>query len=61
MGEQKVEEVKPIKVDRVEKWEVEKIYNDKNCQVLSKIKRIYSRTWYIEEEERLEKYKKVSR
>jgi len=52
MGEQKVEEVKPIEVNRVEKWEVEKIYNEKNCQVLNKLERVCSR---IEEEERTRK------
>jgi len=44
MGEQKVEKLKPIEVDRVKKWKVEKIYNEKNCKVLSKIERVYSRT-----------------
>jgi len=47
MGEQKVEKVKPIEIDRVEKWKVEKIYNEKNCKVLSKIERVYSRTIMI--------------
>jgi len=44
MGEQKVEKSKPIEVDRVEKWKVEKIYNEKNCKVLSKIESVYNRT-----------------
>jgi len=47
IGEQKVEKVKPIEIDRVEKWKVEKIYNEKNCKVLSKIERVYSRTIMI--------------
>jgi len=44
--EKKIEEVKPVEVDEVEKWKVEKILNKKNkrsYKVLSIIKEVYSR------------------
>ena len=40
---QKVEELKPVEVDGVEKWKVEKILNKRNNEVFSMLKGVYSR------------------
>jgi len=41
-----VNEVKPVEMDEVEEWKVEKILNKRNkgsCEVLGVVERIYSR------------------
>ena len=56
--EWKVVEEKPIEIKGVKKLEMEKI--KKSSKVLSTIKRIYSRTWYVREGEIFLKYKRSS-
>ena len=45
VGEQKVEEVKPVKMNEVKEWEVEEILNKKNKrsgEIFSTIEGIYN-------------------
>ena len=62
MEQQKVEEAKQVEVDKFKEWEVEKISNKnkRSNKVLSVLEEIYSRIWYLEEKERLRKYKEDS-
>ena len=41
--ETKVEEEKPVKVDRIEEWKVEKILNKMNSEMFGMIERIYNK------------------
>jgi len=63
--EQKVEEPKPVKVDRVKEWEVKKILNKRKSmrsnEVFSVLEGIYCRKQYMGEEGRLRKCERVSR
>jgi len=45
VGDQKKKEVKPVKVEGVKEWEVEKTLNksEGSCEVFSMIEGIYSR------------------
>ena len=63
--EQKVEEPKPVKVDRVKEWEIKKILNKRKSmrsnEVFSVLEGIYCRKQYMGEEGRLRKCERVSR
>ena len=60
--EQRVEKPKLVKVDSEEKWKIKrklnKQKNKENSKLLSRLKRVYSKTWYIRERRELRKCKK---
>ena len=43
---QKTKEVKPVEIDRVEEWKVEKILirNKRSCEIFDMMEGVYSRT-----------------
>ena len=60
---QKKEEGKPVEVEGVEEWEVEKILNKKknegSREILDKVKGIYSRRGHLGEERKFEKCRRI--
>ena len=63
MKRKRIKEPKPVKVDGVEEWEVEKILNKWKIrkEVLSVMGGVYSKEWYMRKRERFGKCKRVSR
>ena len=58
---QKIDELKSVEVDRVEKWEVEKFLNKekyRNNEIFNVLEEVYGRELYIGKEGRFENVKK---
>ena len=46
-----------MKVDKAKESKIEKILNKRNCEVLSVIEEVYSRTWFLGNRGKSKKYK----
>ena len=56
-----MKELKLVKVDRVEEWEVKKYWIKESNKVLSTLEGVYSREWYMGKRRGLRKYKRNNR